>query len=86
MELEQKLELLNLAKNVSVNKVIEKDGSVYYKISHNEEDLQAIVYLDDREPEYYLGGVYNHYNDYAEIDMDVLDELREFVNMLKKEN
>lgn len=78
--MDRNLRFLELAKDFKVEKR-EGDGDSYM-VSVNGGDLVAII--EDGAIDYCVSGVYNSGSDYATIDIEVLDRLRAFCEMLKE--
>lgn len=74
-----KLELLSLSNKFEVKKT---DNG--YDVEHNECNLSAYI-THDKKVTYYVGGCYNSGSEYVEFDIDYLDQLREFCNLMIKE-
>lgn len=73
-----KLELLRLSKDFEV----QKQGKVYEVYCKNS-DLEAFI-REDGEIHYYVGGVYNSGSASALIEMDKLQELVKFCELMVK--
>jgi len=74
--LKSKLELLFRAAEYDITKL--DDG--LYSVKCIKHDLAAII--SRNKVEYFVTGVYNHGDDYKEIDIEALKELLEFCNNL----
>ena len=75
-----KLELLALANKFTVS----KNGNSYH-ILHNDADLSAEIDGNMVDIIYSVTGVYNNGSDYADIDMQALEELKKFCELMIKE-
>ena len=74
-----KLELLSMAENFMVSK--RNDGG--YDIDHKKEDIGAVIYVNG-EIQYFVTGIYNSGTDWAEIDIEALNDLKRFCEMMAK--
>lgn len=81
-----KLDLLELAKKFTVKK--EEDGSYSVYCSDEEyADSEVCAYIDnDGSIKYYITGVYNSGSNFAEIDITVLEKLKEFCERMTAED
>lgn len=81
-EIKNKLEFLSRAKDYVVSRVEnDDDGLIYYVVSCAEADLSVTI-VEGREPAYWVDGIYNSGLDSVELDINALDGLRSFVNLL----
>ena len=74
-----KLELLSMAKQFMVSK--RTDGG--YDIDHKTENVAAVVFVNG-EIQYYVTGIYNSGTDWEEIDIEALNDLKRFCEMMAK--
>ena len=74
-----KLELLSMAEQFMVSK--RNDGG--YDIDHKTENIGAVVFING-EIQYYVTGIYNSGTDWAEIDIEALNDLKRFCEMMAK--
>ena len=77
MKVNDKLEFLEKSKDYSVR----LDREEYIIEPHNS-SLVATINIKTTKVNYYVDGVYNSGCDYAEIDIDELDKLKRFVELL----
>lgn len=80
-----KLDLLELAKKFIVKK--EVDGSYFVCCSDDEyTDGEVCAYIEnDGSVKYYVTGVYNSGSDLAEIDITVLEKMKEFCERMTED-
>lgn len=94
--MEDKLKLLSLADDFTVNKMPRQNGFIEFEITmkdsyeDNEENpyyLVCFLTFNDKskliEENYYVSGVYNSGLDYARIDIKQLQKLQDFVELMK---
>ena len=74
-----KLELLSMAEQFMVSK--RNDGG--YDIDHKTENVSAVVFING-EIQYYVTGIYNSGTDWAEIDIEALNDLKRFCEMMAR--
>lgn len=74
-----KLELLSMEKKFTVSK--RNDGG--YDVDHKTEDIGAVIYVNG-EIQYFVTGIYNSGTDFAEIDIEALNDLKRFCEMMAK--
>ena len=77
MKVNDKLEFLEKSKDYSVR--LDKEE---YVIELHNGSLVATINTKTTKVNYYVDGVYNSGCDYAEIDIDELDKLKRFVELL----
>lgn len=78
MKIENKLKLLDLAKNFQIHKT--EHG---YRVDY--EDANLSMSIEDDEIIYYATGIYNSGCDAVEIDIRCLNELIDFAKILMEE-
>ncbi len=81
MELNKSLDLLALAENFKIEKPAAKYDEWCYKISEKDGNLCAFFELDG-SIKYYVTGVYDSGIDFAEIDIERLNKLVTFCNLM----
>ena len=83
LAINRNLKFLELSKDFEVSKADDLNLGGGYKVSAKDSNLVAFVY--DGKVEYAVSGVYNSGSDFADIDIDALDRLRAFCEMLGKD-
>lgn len=73
-----KLELLSMAEQFMVRKSC--DG---YCIEHKIENIGAVIYKNG-EIKYFVTGIYNSGTDWEEIDIEALNDLKRFCEMMAR--
>lgn len=83
--MEDLLDFLSVANRYHIEKVGTKiDGGYYsYIVSDDVVDLEAAYSSKEKKWDYFVKGVYNSGHSSAEIDMESLKNLVEFVNSLE---
>lgn len=79
--IEKALTLLEKSKRISINK--NNEG---YTISTNYDNYHPLITeydTENKEWNYYVSGTYNCGSDYIKIDIDELNELKDFISMLE---
>ena len=81
--MENNLKLLSLAKDFDVTYISDKS---YYNITYKSTKLVARIYPKENKVEYgmIVGDIY--YDEFVKIDMDKLNKLQEFCELLMKES
>ncbi len=74
-----KLELLSMAEQFMIRK--SDDG--YYDIDHKTENIGAVIYVNG-EIKYFVTGIYNSGTDWEEIDIEALNDLKRFCEMMTR--